>query len=67
MLYVFSHFPLLVKVARETRQKASSIEEEVDKQEALLFWNSPPGVRFLGWGVDPPADCDERLDLSTKL
>lgn len=31
--------------------------------DTLLLWNSPPGVRFLGCGVDTPVDCDERLDL----
>lgn len=32
----------------------------------LLFWNSPPGVRFFGWGVDTPVDWDERLDLQPE-
>ena len=34
-------------------------------QCVLLFWTSPPGVKFLGcWGLgDTPVACDDRLDL----
>jgi hypothetical protein len=29
--------------------------------------NLPPGARFLGWGVVPPAAPDDLLDLQIRL